>query len=511
MGTGLIEGVQRLRDTVTELLDADLTHPTDPEFLTALIDLETVARQLNTAMSTRMIIEAATRPITAVAGFNATHKFLTGFLRLSGAEARRRVRDALDFGERTGLSGEPIPSRHPHVTAAQRDGAIGVEHTHSIRETLRKIPHAVPAVAREAAEAVLTNTARTAAPEDVTEVGRAVLGHLDPDGKLSDDTDRQRRRGLRLTRQGTDLMSGLTGTLDPHTRAMLDVILAKWAKPGMNNPEDDDSPRGAVDDSGVDALRVEAAAGRDRRTQEQRNHDALKALLEWILAAGELGEHNGLPMHLIVTMTLTQLEQETGLATTATGGIIPVKDALESAKRCHRYLCLLDVAGRPLHFARQRRTASLDQRLALFAAEGGCTGPHCPVPAMGSQVHHRDRDFQHGANTDIEELTLACAGHHRGLDDNDGEHIPDGWHTRSGKEGTDHAGRTLWIPPASLDPERKPVVNDRHRPQRLLDAAIDRIYERWAAEWGQWEFRRTHTRTRYTSEHPDADADAGDP
>ncbi|HEY9314780.1 MAG TPA: hypothetical protein VIQ49_21190, partial [Williamsia sp.] len=36
----------------------------------------------------------------------------------------------------------------------------------------------------------------------------------------------------------------ITGTLDPVTKALWDVVAAKWAAAGMNNPHDPDSPSG---------------------------------------------------------------------------------------------------------------------------------------------------------------------------------------------------------------------------------------------------------------------------
>jgi len=508
MTTGLLDGVAVLRDTATALLRADLTAPTDTDFLTALADLERVTRQLSTAMTSRMIIETRSRSITERTGFNATTRFLKGFLRLSGADAHRRVHDAQNYGPRPTVTGESLPSWHPHVTAGQDAGDIGVEHTQKISQVMRKIPHRVLPDKREEAELILANIARTAAPEDVTTVGDRILGHLDPDGKITDDHDRARRRSLRLSRQDADLMSTLTGSLDPATRALLDTVLSKWAAPGYNNPDDELSPRGSLDTPNVDPALLAECAGRDGRTQEMRNHDALNALLRWVIAAGNLGEHNGLPVHVIVTMTLQQLEQETGLASTATGGVIPVEDVLRMAQVRHNYLTLLDLDGRPLFFARSIRNGSRDQRMALFACEGGCTGPSCGTPAAGSQVHHRERDWACGGRTDITDLTLLCPSHNGAADTNDGVHIPKGWYSRIGAEGTVNAGRTEWIPPASVDPLRRAVVNNRHRPAWLLSAALQVLLAQRQADDDAWWHAWSATQRRHDA---DADPDGDDP
>ena len=61
-------------------------------------------------------------------------------------------------------------------------------------------------------------------------------------------------------------MSKISGLLDPEARATIDAVLAKWAAPGMCNPEDQ-------------AACVEHRFA-DTRSQGQRNHDALKARYE---------------------------------------------------------------------------------------------------------------------------------------------------------------------------------------------------------------------------------------
>jgi hypothetical protein len=64
---------------------------------------------------------------------------------------------------------------------------------------------------------------------------------LNQDGHIV-ESDHARRRFLTLGNQGVDGMSEIRGLLDPEARATLDAVLAKWAAPGMCNP-DDEQPR----------------------------------------------------------------------------------------------------------------------------------------------------------------------------------------------------------------------------------------------------------------------------
>ncbi len=95
-------------------------------------------------------------------------------------------------------------------------------------------------------------------------------------------------------------MSRISGYLTPEARAALEPVLAKLAAPGACNP-DDDTPV-------IDATPDEEAVKRDTRSQAQRNHDGLLAGLRALVASGELGRHNGLPVSVVVTTTLTDLE-----------------------------------------------------------------------------------------------------------------------------------------------------------------------------------------------------------
>jgi hypothetical protein len=121
---------------------------------------------------------------------------------------------------------------------------------------------------------------------------------------------------------------------------------------------------------------------------------------------------------------------------------------------------LFDHHGRPLHLGQKRRLANADQRLALIAAEGGCTSPGCTVPADRCQTHHADEDWAHGGTTDINNLTLACDSDHAGVHPG-----PLGWTTKIGGDPR-FPGRCAWTAPAHLKQTRR--VNHVHHPDELL-------------------------------------------
>ncbi|SEE07774.1 HNH endonuclease [Rhodococcus jostii] len=465
----MAEHLSMLAAAVDGLLDSSVTELPDSEVVDVLRGLEQSLRRAE-AVSHRLVVESVERSLPASLGYNSPKKMLIEVLRISGADASARVTAARELGVWHTLSGDPMPPALPETAAAQRDGDIGVDHVRAVAKVLRKIPHAVGNDAVADAEAVLAQLAREGTPEDVEQAGHRLLAYLNPDGNLGDDRDRKRRRSISIGRQDTELMSRISGELDPVARALLDPILAKWARPGMNNPDDPDSPTGDGENPSIDREVLAAAAARDTRTAVQRNHDAFSAVYRALLKSGVLGRHRGLPTTVIVTMTLEQVEKAVGgLATTATGGLLPIEDALALAEDAHPVLVLFDHAGRPLHLGRRRRLASADQRLALIAADGGCTPPGCAAPASLCAVHHVT-DWHKGGHTDIGGLALVCDACHTQVNDGTA-----GWTTRSASEHSAHAGRTEWIPPPHIDPSRRPRINHRHHPGELIEHARAKI------------------------------------
>ena len=277
-------------------------------------------------------------------------------------------------------------------------------------------------------------------------------------------------RGITLGRQRPDGMSPIRGEIDPVLRALLDPLLGKYARPGMCNPDDPTGPQ--VDTGRTDPTALAVAAARDNRTPAQRNHDALKTLLQSGVLADRLGSHRGLPVATILTMKVEDLENAAGVATTATGGTVPMREALALAERSQPWLAVFDHAGMPLHVGRMKRLASPAQRLALIAALKGCSRPGCDAPASLCAVHHVI-DYRKNGTTDIPNLTLACDPGHTLIHDG-----PGGWKTKIEGPRAPYPGRTAWIAPPHIDPQGTPRINHRHRAGELLAETLAGIHIR---------------------------------
>jgi Domain of unknown function (DUF222) len=374
-------------------------------------------------------------------------------LRISPDDARRRIHEAEDLTLRRALTGEELPQRLEHTAARHREGRLGTEHIKVIRGFLHRLPAAVDPQLRAQAEADLARYACGLRPDQLRILARHLELVINPDGVL-DDGDRQRRRGMRWSPQGPDGLSEGKLTATPELRATLDAVFAKLAAPGMCNPADQ-SPQ-------VDGEPSEERARGDDRSVQQRQHDALLAIGRAALAS-DLGVHRGLPVTVIVSTTLDQLQSAaeqsaadqkiTGWASTGGGSLIPMADVLRLASHAYHYLAIFDTAGRPLDLFRSKRFASADQRIMLHALDRGCTFPGCDKPGYLSEVHHiQEWAAEHGP-TNIDLLTFGCGPHH--------DLIDKGWKVRKRADGA-----TEWIPPPQL--ELPTAINDYHHPERLL-------------------------------------------
>ncbi|ORM37667.1 hypothetical protein BFL43_03630, partial [Williamsia sp. 1135] len=271
--------------------------------------MEIAARRLQSA-SLPVLREVAVRRAYSTAGCSSPAAVLTSMTRMRPGAAKARV-EAMDaLTPSLTPSGEVIAPRFPETAQALAAGVIDLDHVGVVLEVMASIPHKIDAEQRANTEVALADLCRRYPPGQVKTIGERIVDYLDPDGKLADDVDRAKKRGVDLGKPATDFMSKVAGHLDPTTTALMEVMLGVWAAPGMNNSDDELSPSGAADDPALDPAVLQAAADRDLRTQSQRNHDALKAMLMYLLESGQLGKtHRGLPVQLIITMTKDQLDE----------------------------------------------------------------------------------------------------------------------------------------------------------------------------------------------------------
>src|ERR1700722_8993119 len=437
----VVEVFDGLRAYLKRALDLRCDALTTPERLALLQTCETVRRCLP-AIEHPLINQLAEQANPTELG-GTLAAALANRLRISRAEASRRIHEAADLGERRALTGEPLEPVLPATAAAQRNGDLGAGHVAVIRGFVHRLPDFVDIETRATAEAQLARLAGEYRPDELAKLADKLTDCLNPDGDFTDH-DRARRRGLTIGRQDIDGMSPISGYLTPEARATPHAGVAKLAAPGMCNSADE-TPC-------VSGTPSQAAIQGDTRSASQRNHDALLAAARALLASGDLGQHNGLPASIIVTTTLQELEAGAGKALTGGGTLLPMSDVIRLGSHAHHYLAIFD-KGKALALYHTRRLASPAQRIVLHAKDRGCTFPGCTVPGYLCETHHCN-PYATNPVTDINDLTLACGPNHKLAEQ--------GWTTRK-----NHNSDTEWIPPAHLD-HGQPRVNTYHHPEKLL-------------------------------------------
>ncbi len=433
--------VQDAADAALRGLDFDAL---SPAIRLRVLERMEASRRRHSAVSHDIIGGLASEDPADIGG--PVHKVVADWLRISYAEACRRLRDAADMSPRLTLTGQELPPQLPATAVAWHDGALDGQHLRVIQTFVRDLPESIPAATVEDAERFLAGQARTLRPDQLQKLAHQCALRINPDGKFS-DADRARQRGFTWCGQRADGMSIGKLIASPELRANLDAWLSRFAAPGVCNP-DDQTPcvAGEPDDEQVRT---------DTRSPAQRQHDALNALVRGQLGDPKLGQHNGLPVTVIVSTTLQELTSASGRAVTGGGTLLPMPDVIRMARHAYHYLAVFDKhSERPLYLGRTRRIASPDQRVVLYAKDRGCTAPGCDVPGYWCEVHHVD-DWATGGKTDADKLTFACGANHK--------LVGKGWTTEKLPNG-----RTEWIPPRHLDHGQK-RTNDFHHPERTFE------------------------------------------
>ncbi|QKT09191.1 DUF222 domain-containing protein [Gordonia sp. X0973] len=424
---------------VAKLAGSSLGVLSDRQVIACVETVETAWRRA-AGVNAALYVEIAGRAAYTLVGHRSVKTFYAQYLRLGTVEAKRRREVAEAIGPLSAVTGEALPPKRGSVAQAVGAGAVSADHVCEIETVLGRVPCATSSEEVDTAVEILVGAAREVAPSDLRPLGQRLLAHLDPDGKLTDDRDRRRMRGIVIGRQDKRLMSKISGYLTPSLRAKLEVVLDNWAKPGMNNPADPDSLRGSFSELGeADREAWADAQCRDGRSAAQRQHDGLEHGLDWILGHQALGRPTRIPAQLVITVEEGDLARRAGVATTATGSMIPVGDLIAVAADAVPWLCVFTSCTREvLAFGRGKRLATMAQRLALFGAYLGCTRPGCTRPFSHTEAHHGLLDFAKGGETNLDELVPACGPDNRNVGDRPGQ-----WETGPITSGPD-TGRIGW-------------------------------------------------------------------
>ena len=113
----------------------------------------------------------------------------------------------------------------------------------------------------------------------------------------------------------------------------------------------------------------------------------------------------------------------------------------------------VDGCGQPLDVGREQRLFTTRQRVALRIRDGGCMWPGCQREPENCETHHIEEWAADDGRTDTADGILLCRHHHMLLHNNK-------W--KITRESSDYR----LIPPASIDPEQRPIPLRSRSPLR---------------------------------------------
>jgi hypothetical protein len=458
----------RAADAVEQLaasVDALLALPRDPDASGELIRAVEVQRRRLEAVDQHLIADVLTA---------GQRDALPVLLCADPAEVRARVKRSGDLGPRQAVTGEPLEPILPATAAAVARGEVSASQADVIIACLEQIPPAAPASAWPVAEQLLVRAARVEPPRSLRKTATELLRRLDQDGREPVEDQVARKRSFTLIKN-PDGSSTARGRLTAEATASWEAIFSSLAAPQHG----DDQP--------------------DPRTADQRRHDALLEAAQRVLRSADLPWTGGAPVTVLATITMSELVAAArrvagqrgqqpggstvagfdplpdlhleslapeagldlsallgavtaGLAYLAHGQSISASALLHLACDAQVVPVIFSDTGGVLAYGRERRLASVGQRLALAARDGGCSFPGCDRPPAWTEVHHV-REWITGGPTDLDNMTLLCGHHHRTFE-------------KAGWRAHIEDGIPWWTPPPFVDPTQTPIRNTiHHRPE----------------------------------------------
>ena len=363
--------------------------------------------------------------LAAAHGFGRISPWLKELTHVSDHQAAALLRRTAAFHpHREGSS--IIPALAPLTAEAAAAGELSDAHIDTIIEMLGEIP----AAHHDTAEPHLLEMARLGDAAQVRAAGQRILDHLNPDGTPDDDREPpepERRCWLKKNRKGG---WKLEADVDDLAGEFINATLDAMSQPRTG----DDGP--------------------DLRDLTRRQGDALVDVFDMAMNSPELPTQAGERVHLTVTVPETVLKNAMGQACLQLTEKISAWEARIWACDCTLIPAALNAKGEVLDLGRAKRLITPGQRRALYLRDRGCAFPGCNRPPRNCQGHHIIH-WDHGGPTDLGNLVLLCAHHHRVLHRT-------GWDVRLAPDGLPE-----FLPPHWKDPRRKPRRNNLHTPIAL--------------------------------------------
>lgn len=415
----MLERLTELQATARSCAEMPVWALSDDDLVSSLDALHQVEQAL-VAAKLRVVREIQGRGLPGVEDTRSMVAFLHRRLNVSTSAARRTV----DLASKL--------DRRPVLDAALGSGAVNAEQATVIANMVTELPAHVGTEVVDKAEAMLVEYAAEFDPVALRKLSGRVLWHVAPEVAERADAEalaKQEEKAYR-SREFTLSPTGdgrvrVTGWLDSEAAAVVNAALDPLCSPRQSAPD-------------------------DPRTMAQRRADALVDVCRLALSAGELPDHGGERPQVVVTVPFDLLRAQLGTGILDTGELLSPEQVRRISCDAQIIPAVLGGDGQVLNLGASRRLFTGAVRRALVLRDGGCTFPGCDRPARWCEGHHRI-PWSEGGETSVDNGLLLCGHHHRVI--HQGE-----WEIQLGPDR-----RPVFIPPAYIDPLRRPRRNVFHR------------------------------------------------
>lgn len=411
----VLEALEQLQTVVVDCADTPVWSLPDDEVLACLSGVVRVEQAL-AAARLHLIRQAEARDLAAAQCATSTVGWLREHLRVSVPTARRWVELARTLDQR------------PDLDSAVIAGEVNTEQAAVIGSCLTGLPAETGAEAASKAETMLIDWAADFDPHALRKLGSRILAHVAPE--VAERADAQA-----LARQQARAEAGRGFTLSPVGDGR--VRLTGWL----------DTEAAATVTAAIDPLGGPLPG--DERTAGQRRADALVEVCRLALSTTELPVNGGDRPQLTLTIDFERLRAQIGAGLLDTGERLTPAQVRRLACDAQLLPAVLGDAGQVLDLGQSRRLITGAVRRALVLRDGGCAFPACDRPSRWCDGHHI-RSWIDGGPTSLANSVLLCGFHHRLIHHSD-------WTIRLAPDG-----RPEFLPPAHLDPARRPRRNAYH-------------------------------------------------
>lgn len=357
--------LDRLTAAVDELLAADHRSGSLVDLVADIATLHTLEQRL-AAAKLAMVRACDADGGHHLAGYATTGSMLTDALRLAAGQGQAMVKTA-----------RLLATTFTTTAQALEDGRISYPHAVAITRAHAKLP----ADRLADAEHLLLEVAAAGSPAMVRAAVDRMAELLDPEHHDQQDQDLRTRRYLNVS-QTLDGWWAVDGHLPPEVGQRLSAALEAFAAP---------------------------ADPTDSRTAPQRRADAIAEVADASLDGTTAG---------VTAVTITaDADHLDGVGATFDTTGMPVGLSTYDLAVCQSRLTLVmsnraGIGWSPLAVGRLNRYATPAQRAALHQRDHGCVYRGCTRPARRCHAHHVV-DWRDGGATDLSNMVLLCAYHHR--------------------------------------------------------------------------------------------------